>query len=92
VPDSLDLLNLSGRSETYAVAVMRPTGSRTLESGQIPAATSLSLSAPALARAGLDPLLVHASGPAAVSEDVGPTGVFGVVTMPGIPLSSPSGG
>ena len=45
-----------------------------------------------LARAGLNPLIVSASGPAAVSQDVGPTGAYGVVTMQGIPLVSHSGG
>jgi len=34
---------------------------------------------------------VRASGPMAVSEDVGPTGGFGVVTMPGIPLAAAIG-
>jgi hypothetical protein len=32
--------------------------------------------------------MVRATGPLAVSEDVGPTGNYGVVTMPAIPLAA----
>jgi len=39
----------------------------------------------------LEPILVRASGPMAVSEDVGPSGGVGVVSMPGIPLAAPIG-
>jgi hypothetical protein len=37
------------------------------------------------------PIVVHASGPMAVSEDVSPSAGLGVVSMPGIPLSAPIG-
>ena len=40
---------------------------------------------------GLDPILVHASGPMAVSEDAGPSAGVGVVSMPGIPLAAAIG-
>jgi hypothetical protein len=79
--------NLSGHRETYVVEVMGPKRSLTLASGVITSSMTLSLGPAVLARAGLNPLLVSASGPAAVSQDIGPTGSLGVVTMPGIPLS-----
>jgi hypothetical protein len=44
------------------------------------------LSGSVLAGAGLNPLLVRASGSVAISENIGPSGAYGVVTMPGIPL------
>jgi len=49
------------------------------------------LDPPALGGAGLDPVLVRTNGPTAVSEDVGPTGSVGVVTMPGVALAGVSG-
>ena len=69
------------------VEVMRRSGLRTLASGTLRTETSFSLGTAVLARAGLNPLIVRASGATAVSEDVGPAGTYGVVTMPGIPLS-----
>ena len=55
-----------------------------------PGATS-EVNGTALAPVGLNPVLVHSSGTMAISEDVGPTGMVGVVTMPGIPLSADIG-
>ena len=52
----------------------------------------MSLKGRILALAGLNPLIVRTSGQAAVSEDVGPTGGYGVVTMPGMPLAQARGG
>ena len=39
----------------------------------------------------IDPILVHASGPMAVSVDVGPSAGLGVVSVPGIPLAAAIG-
>jgi hypothetical protein len=50
------------------------------------------LSGPPLTAAGLNPLLVSSSGSVAISEDVAPSGAYGVVTMPGIPLAANVGG
>ncbi len=86
-PNTLALTNLSAGRETYVIDVMGPTGLRTIAKGAIGASMSLWLGSPVLSRAGLSPLIVTASGRAAVSEDVGPTGTVGVVTMPGLPLS-----
>ncbi len=92
VPDWLAVTNVSGHDETYVVEVMTPTRSPTLASGVIRSSTTLLLAQAVLARAGLNPLVVSASGPVAVSQDLGPTGSIGVATMPGIPLRSAGGG
>ncbi len=49
------------------------------------------VSGSALTGAGLDPIVVRAGGPMAVSEDVGPSGMVGVITMPGLPLAAAIG-
>jgi hypothetical protein len=90
-PAHLDLTNLSGRRETYVVQVMVPTGFDTVGSGDLAASASVSLHGRILALAGLNPLIVHTNGRAAVSEDVGPTGGYGVVTMPAMPLAGAAG-
>jgi hypothetical protein len=87
-PDTLALTNLSAGREAYVIDVMGPSGLRTIATGTIGVSTSLWLESPVLSRAGLNPLIVRSSGRAAVSEDIGPTGALGVVTMPGLPLSA----
>jgi hypothetical protein len=86
-PAHLALTNLSRHRETYVIEVMRRSGLQTIASGSVRSTLSFSLDQAILARAGLNPLIVTSSGSMAVSEDVGPTGTYGVVTMPGIPLS-----
>jgi len=86
-PAHLALTDLSTTRERYVVEVMEPSGSITVGSGELAPSASVSLHGTILAEAGLNPLIVHLSGPAAVTEDVGPTGGYGVVTMPGIPLT-----
>jgi hypothetical protein len=49
--------------------------------------TGFAITGATLFRAGLYPLLIEANGALAVSEDVGPTGAYGVVTMPAIPVA-----
>jgi hypothetical protein len=80
------LTNVSGGRETYVVVVMRPSGTRVIASGALAASAFVTLGDPVLSGVGRNPLLVTTSGPAAVSENVGPAD-YGVVTMPGIPLS-----
>jgi hypothetical protein len=91
-PVHLAVTNLTGRHESYTVAVMTPSGIRTISSGTLAPSATAFVNGPTLARAGLDPLLVTTGGAAAVSEDVGPTGAYGAVTMPGIALAHSSGG
>ncbi len=88
----LAVTNVSAHRETYVVAVKGPKRTLTLASGSIRPGTTFSLDPAILARAGLSPVTVSVSGRAAVSQDVGPSGSIGVVTMPGIPLSLEGGG
>jgi hypothetical protein len=91
LPDHLALTNLSRHGERYVIDIVTRTGLESLASGDLASGAFFSLGGPVIVRAGLDPLLVRATGIAAVSEDVGPTGTYGVVTMPGIPLSAATG-
>jgi hypothetical protein len=86
-PVHLALTNVSTRRASYVIKVMQRSGLRTIASGSLRPSTSFSLSGATLTRAGLHPLLVTASAALAVSEDVGPSATYGVVTMPGIPLA-----
>jgi Family of unknown function (DUF5719) len=88
MPAHLALTNLTGDHETYVIDVVEPSGLKAIASGDLAPSASFSLDAPALDAAGLDPVLVRTSGATGVSEDVGPTGSYGVVTMPGLPLAS----
>ena len=92
MPAHLALTNLSDKGEKYVVEVMEPTGLDPVGSGDLAASASVSLQGRILALAGLNPLIVRISGQAAVSVDVGPTGGYGVVTMPGMPLALALGG
>ncbi len=91
VLNSLALTNTSGAAETYTVYNVTPSGDRSIGSATVPAGVTGSFSGAVLWGAGFDPFIVRASGPMAVSEDLGPSGGFGVVTMPGIPLAAPIG-
>jgi hypothetical protein len=87
LPAHLALSNRGRTSETYIVYVMMPAGIRAIASGTLAPSTFISLGDSVLFAAGLNPLLVRASGNMAISQDVGPAGTMGVITMPGIPLS-----
>jgi len=91
LPDHLALTNLSRHDERYVIDIVMRTGLQSLASGNLAPGASFSVGGPVIVRAGLDPILVRTTGTAAVSEDVGPTGTYGVVTMPGIPLSAATG-
>jgi hypothetical protein len=64
---------------------------KSIAAGDLAPSASFSFDSPALGAAGLDPVLVRTNGSTAVSEDVGPTGGDGVVTMPGVALSGAGG-
>jgi hypothetical protein len=91
-PSYLGLLNTSAHSETYEAAATAASGKHVVATGTLPAGSSILVSGSPLAAAGLDPILVHASGPMVVSEEAGPSSGFGVVAMPGIPLAPAIGG
>jgi hypothetical protein len=88
VPNALALTNTSGGAVDYRAFATSPSGERLLASGTLPAHATVVVSGSALAAAGLDQIIVRAGGPMGVSEDVGPSGGVGVVTMPGLPLSA----
>ena len=87
-PNSLALTNTSGGNEDYRAFAMSPSGDRPLASGTLPAHGTFLVSGSALAVAGLDQIIVRATGPMGVSEDVAPSGGVGVVTLAGLPLAA----
>ena len=91
LPDHLALTNLTDHRETYVIDVVEASGVKSIAAGDLAPSASFSFDSPALGAAGLDPVLVRTNGSTAVSEDVGPTGGDGVVTMPGVALSGASG-
>jgi hypothetical protein len=91
LPAHLAMTNLTRHRENYVVEVVEPTGLKTIATGSLAPSASSSVVPPTLSGAGLDPIVVRTSGSAAVSEDVGPTGTYGVVTMPGVPLTGAAG-
>ncbi len=90
-PASLALLNTSGGTESYTAFAMAGSGQHVVATGSLAAGTVVVVDGSALTAVGLEPILVRASGPMAVSEDAGPSGGVGVVSMPGIPLAAPIG-
>jgi Family of unknown function (DUF5719) len=90
-PTYLSLFNSSTTAETYSAAATTATGSKVVATGTVAAGTAVLVSGSPLTAAGLNPIVVRASGPMAVSEDVGPSAGFGVVSMPGIPLAAAIG-
>jgi hypothetical protein len=91
LPAHLALTNLTDHPETYVIDVVEASGLKSIATGNLASSASFSLDTPPLEGAGLDPVLVRTNGSTAVSEDVGPTGGDGVVTMPGVALSGSSG-
>ena len=90
-PEHVALANVSGAAERYSLYALGPGGRRLVEAGIVPADTTAAMSQAQLRSVGLEPIVVEASGAMAVSEDVGPSGNYGVVTMPGIPLGAAIG-
>jgi hypothetical protein len=88
LPEHLALANPTGSAEHFVVLVMTPDGTRTILSGSVRAHQGTMIGGSTLFGAGLYSLIVRASGPLSVSEDVGLSGAFGVITMPGIALDS----
>jgi hypothetical protein len=90
-PASLALYNSSTTAETYSAAATVASGNKVVATGTVAAGASVSLSGSPLTAAGLNPLVVKASGPLAVSEELAPGAGLGVVSMPGIPLAAAIG-
>jgi hypothetical protein len=87
-PNSLALTNTSGGDVDYRAFAMSPSGDRPLASGTLGPHATVVVSGSALTAAGLDQIIVRATGPVGVSEDLAPSGGVGVVTMPGLPLAA----
>jgi hypothetical protein len=90
-PAYLALLNTSMGSETYQAMATTAAGNHVVATGTLAAGTSVVVYGSPLSAAGLDPIVVRASGPMAVSEEASPSAGFGVVSMPGIPLAAAIG-
>jgi Family of unknown function (DUF5719) len=90
-PSYLAVLNTSGSTETYTAFAATTSGQHVIATGMLAAGTVAVVYGSTLTAAGLDPIMVRSSGPMAVSEDVGPSGGVGVVSMPGLPLAAPIG-
>jgi hypothetical protein len=91
-PAYLALCNTSTTAETYSAAATTATGSKVVATGTVAPGSTVVVSGSPLTAAGLNPIVVRASGPMAVSEDVGPSAGLGIVSMPGIPLAAAIGG
>ncbi len=91
-PEHVALANVSGKTEPYSLYALGPDGRRAVGSGTVPAGATATVSLAQLLSVGLQPLVVESPGPLAISEDVGPSGNYGVVTMPGIPFGAAIGG
>jgi Family of unknown function (DUF5719) len=86
-PLHLAVTNLTARPEHYVVYVMTPSRLVPVSSGDIAALATYSAANSVLAQAGRNPVIVQTDGRSAVSEDLGPSGTFGAVSMPGIALA-----
>lgn len=90
-PNILAVLNVGTASETFTAYAVSPGHQKVIASGTLGAGAADDVFGSPLSAAGLDPIVVRASGPMAVSEDLYPTGMVGVVTMPGLPLAAAIG-
>ena len=90
-PESMAFMNTSSATEHFSASVVTSTTQTVLVTGALAPGATAQVSGNALAPVGLNPVLVRSSGTMAVSADLGPTGMVGVVTMPGIPVSADIG-
>jgi hypothetical protein len=82
------LVNTATSAARYDAFVVTSSGTRRIATGTLePGALSGSV----LSNAGLNAVIVRASGTVAVSESANPSGGIGVVTMPGIPMAAAIG-
>jgi hypothetical protein len=89
--NALAVLNVGSAGETFDAYAVEPGRRRLLVSGSIAPGGSAVVTGTTLTNAGFDPIVVHADGPTAVSEDLAPSGGVGVVGMPGVPLATANG-
>jgi hypothetical protein len=89
--DALALLNVGDSAETFEAYAVTPGHRRLLATGTLAPGMSAVVTGSNLAAAGFEPIMVHAGGPMAVSENFTPSGGVGVVAMAGVPLAAPLG-
>jgi Family of unknown function (DUF5719) len=90
-PNSLALTNTSSSAVHYTAEAVSSSSRTMLAAGAIAPGATVVVSGSSLSHTAFEPLVVRATGTMAVSEDVGPSGGVGVVTMPGIPLAAAIG-
>jgi hypothetical protein len=82
------LVNTATSAAHYDAFVVTSSGTRQIATGTLePGALTGSV----LSNAGLNAVIVRATGTVAVSESANPSGGIGVVTMPGLPMASAIG-
>jgi Family of unknown function (DUF5719) len=90
-PTYLALHNVTGTPEHYSAQLVSPSGTKGLAIGVLRPNETVVVPGLSAANGGLEQVLVRSDGPAAVSEDLQPSGGVGVVSMPGLPLAAPIG-
>jgi hypothetical protein len=88
-PNQLALLNTSTGAARYTVFAVSPSGTKTIAAGTVAGGSDALVTRAALSGAGFDQIIVRSGAPLAVVEDMAPTGNYGVVAVPGIPLAAP---
>lgn len=88
-PYQLALLNTSGGAAGYTVQAASPAGTKSIATGTVAGEATALVNPAALEEAGFDQIIVRSSAPLAVAEDMTPTGTYGVVAVPGVPLAAP---
>lgn len=87
-PYQLALQNTTDGSASYTVYAVAPSGTRTIASGTVAPESFSFVGKATLANVGFDQIIVRAGAATAVAEDMAPTGNFGVVAVPGVPLAA----
>ncbi len=89
--DAVAVLNVGDAPETFRAYAVAPGRRRLLASGTLAPGGSAVVTGSTLSAAGFDPIVVRASGPMAVSEDLTPSGGVGVVGLAAVPVAAPLG-
>ena len=88
-PYQLALLNTTAAAAGYTVFAVSPAGTRLIATGTVDGGGTALMNPAALKNAGFDQIIVRSAAPLAAVEDMTPTGTFGVVAVPGVPLAAP---
>jgi hypothetical protein len=87
-PYQLAVLNTSDGAARYTVFAVSPSRTRTIAAGAVGAGGTAVIGRALLSNAGFDQIIVRSAAPLAAVEDMAPTGNFGVVAVPGVPLAA----